>query len=181
MKKTRGVLALIAVLLGGNAWSENTPPPVISPEVGAGRTLILRLYAPKAQSVTVAGDWDDRKQHRALTKGTDGVWSTSVGPLAPASWGQTSLVEVPGDHPDSWTERNVPHGAITTRVYRFRDRARGVVVYTPPGYERGRDRYPVLYLMHGFGGDENDWTAVGRAHLIADNPSPTARRSPASS
>src|SRR5207244_8391043 len=46
---------------------------------------------------------------------------------------------------------------------------RRVLVYTPPGYEKGHARYPVLYLLHGFGGDETGWTATGRAHLIADN------------
>jgi enterochelin esterase family protein len=42
-------------------------------------------------------------------------------------------------------------------------------VYTPPGYEVGRDRYPVFYLLHGAGDNDDAWTSVGRAGFILDN------------
>ena len=42
-------------------------------------------------------------------------------------------------------------------------------IYTPPGYENGRQRYPVLYLLHGAGGDEDAWNTLGRASMIMDN------------
>ena len=42
-------------------------------------------------------------------------------------------------------------------------------VYTPPGYEANQTRYPVLYLLHGGGGDEDAWVTMGRANVILDN------------
>lgn len=42
-------------------------------------------------------------------------------------------------------------------------------VYTPPGYENGKGSYPVLYLLHGGGGDEDAWTANGLTPVILDN------------
>src|SRR3954467_10256230 len=44
-----------------------------------------------------------------------------------------------------------------------------MMVYTPPGYETGNQKYPVLYLLHGGGGDEDAWLAMGRANVIMDN------------
>ena len=42
-------------------------------------------------------------------------------------------------------------------------------VYTPPGYERNNDKYPVFYLLHGAGDSDDSWTSVGRAGFILDN------------
>ena len=44
-----------------------------------------------------------------------------------------------------------------------------MTIYTPPGYESSKQNYPVLYLLHGMGGDENAWTELGRASQILDN------------
>ena len=44
-----------------------------------------------------------------------------------------------------------------------------MTVYTPAGYEKGDQRYPVFYLLHGMGGDENAWSDLGRATQIMDN------------
>jgi len=46
---------------------------------------------------------------------------------------------------------------------------RRVHVYTPPGYEKGKGVYPVLYLVHGAGDSDDSWTSVGHAHYILDN------------
>ena len=48
-------------------------------------------------------------------------------------------------------------------------RERMVYVYTPPGYESGKQKYPVLYLLHGNGQIEASWTWTGRANVIMDN------------
>ena len=56
-------------------------PPVVSPEVSADRTVTLRLFAPNAKQVSAAGELDG-KPH-PMTRGADGVWSVTVGPLAP--------------------------------------------------------------------------------------------------
>src|SRR5689334_17860376 len=56
-------------------------PVVVSPEIGADRTLTLRYFAPNATQVTAGGELDG-KPH-PMTKGADGIWSVTVGPLAP--------------------------------------------------------------------------------------------------
>ena len=67
---------------------------------------------------------------------------------------------------------DVPHGTVQGVWYPseiLKQRGRRMYVYTPPGYESSRDRYPVLYLLHGGGGDEDAWTTMGRANIILDN------------
>lgn len=129
-----------------------------------------------------------------MTKGADGVWTgTTTRPVRPGAWRYTftvdgvatvdprntnlthsqtapsSMLYVPGDFSET---RNVPHGTIG-RV-RYVSKALGNVpremyVYTPPGYERGDGRFPVLYLIHGGGDTALSWTTVGRAPDILDN------------
>lgn len=129
-----------------------------------------------------------------MTKGADGVWTgTTIRPVRPGAWRYTftvdgvatvdprntnlthsqtapsSMLYVPGDFSET---RNVPHGTIG-RV-RYVSKALGNVpremyVYTPPGYERGDGRFPVLYLIHGGGDTALSWTTVGRAPDILDN------------
>jgi len=67
--------------------------------------------------------------------------------------------------------RNVPHGTVQSLGYRSKslDRDREAVVYLPPGYDGSRERYPVLYLLHGAGGDERTWTDRQHANVILDN------------
>ena len=67
--------------------------------------------------------------------------------------------------------RDVAHGEGRTLNYRSDslDREREALVYLPPGYEGGSQRYPVLYLLHGAGGDERTWVERQRANVILDN------------
>jgi enterochelin esterase-like enzyme len=79
-----------------------------------------------------------------------------------------------GQQPDkpAWQQvRNVPHGAMQRLEYRSKsiDKAREALVYLPPGYDGGTDRYPVLYLLHGAGGDESVWPQRMQANVILDN------------
>jgi enterochelin esterase-like enzyme len=83
---------------------------------------------------------------------------------------------VPGNSGDSaspaWEIADVPHGEIHHHFYRSKvvGDDRGYFVYTPPGYDpRGKQTYPVLYLLHGYSDDASAWTAVGRANVILDN------------
>ena len=66
---------------------------------------------------------------------------------------------------------DVPHGTVSLVWYPSPalKLTRRLYVYTPPGYETGTARYPVLFLLHGGGGDEDAWTALGRAPQIMDN------------
>ena len=65
----------------------------------------------------------------------------------------------------------MPHGQVSQRWYYSTVTAkwRRCYVYTPPDYDAGRKRYPVLYLMHGWGENEQGWHTQGRADLILDN------------
>ncbi len=169
-----------------------TPPPN-SPEVHADRTVTFRVRAPKATEVSVSGEWPGGA--KALTKGDNDVWSVTLGPLEPDVYGYTfsidgfrtldpvnpgvkpmrspttSVLEVPGKPPRIWEFQDVPHGAVRLHDYQSKSlgRLRHLRVYTPPGYDRGGRRYPVLYLFHGAGDNDATWTAFGHAHWILDN------------
>jgi enterochelin esterase family protein len=192
-----GSTALVDAQRGGGA------PPFTSPEVGADRRLTLRYYAPNAQSVTAAGELNG--QPMKLTKGENGVWSGTIGPLAPdiytyafnvdgvvaldprnantkygyGGFGAVSIVQVPGDGPQFYDVKPVPHGKVSIVPYVSKSLglARTAWVYTPPGYERGKD-YPVLYLLHGAGDIESGWTMIGRANNIIDNAIADKRAKP---
>ena len=169
-----------------------TPPPN-SPEVHADRTVTFRVRAPKANEVTVSGEWPGGS--KAMTRDEQGVWSVNVGPLEPDLYGYsfsidgfrtadpmnrevkpmrsptTSILEVPGNPPRIWEFQDVPHGTVRLHTYQSKSlgRTRQLRVYTPPGYDKNGRRYPVLYLFHGSGDNEATWTALGRAHWILDN------------
>ncbi len=78
---------------------------------------------------------------------------------------------VPGGKADLYKVNDVPHGTVTRRWYDSPGlkMERRITIYTPPGYENSKDKYPVLYLLHGAGGDEEAWMALGRLSQIMDN------------
>ncbi len=170
------------------------PPPFASPEVGVDGTVTLRCFAPSAQRVTANGELDGTPH--PMTKGPDGVWTVTVGPLPPdiytyafdvdgvtaldprnsntkygyGIFGPVSVVQVPGDGPQFYDVKPVPHGQVRIQPYvsKTLGLSRTVWVYTPPGYEAGGN-FPVLYLLHGAGDIESGWTMIGRANNILDN------------
>jgi enterochelin esterase-like enzyme len=186
-------ISLLLVLLAA-ALTAQAPPTFVSPQVNPDRTVTLRLFAPGAAKVSAAGELDG--QPHAMTKGGDGVWSVTVGPLPPdiytyafnvdgvvaldprnantkygyGVFGPVSVVEVPGEGPQFYDQQDVAHGDVRIRPYLSKALGvnRTVWVYTPPGYDAGRD-YPVLYLLHGAGDIESGWTMIGRANTILDN------------
>ncbi len=72
---------------------------------------------------------------------------------------------------DQTEAESIPHGRVSMISYdsKILKESRGLCIYTPPGYEEGEIRYPALYLLHGEGGDENEWILSGEANLIIDN------------
>ena len=79
---------------------------------------------------------------------------------------------VSGPESEWWDFKEVPHGTVQAVWYpspTLKLASRRMMVYTPPGYETGTKKYPVLYLLHGGGGDEDAWLTMGRAHIIMDN------------
>ncbi len=169
-------------------------PPIASPEVSPDRRITFRLLAPKAESVRViGGDMPGNNKGTELSKGENGVWSATAGPVPAGAYrynfsvdGLTvvdprnpaasesnnnvwSLVAVPGA--DFVDTRNVPHGAVGAVTYYSAElkRLRRMHVYTPPGYEAGKDKYPVFYLLHGSSDSDASWSSVGMAGFILDN------------
>ena len=86
-------------------------------------------------------------------------------------WGATSLFVIPGLEAAPIDDRKVPHGTIHVNFYDSPNlnQQRMVYVYTPPGYETGKQKLPVLYLLHGNGQIEASWTWTGRTNVILDN------------
>ena len=84
----------------------------------------------------------------------------------------TNYFLVDGELSANYFVREVPHGTVSKVWYpspKLGMERRRMTVYTPAGYEDGTERYPVLYLLHGAGGDENAWSELGRAVQILDN------------
>ena len=186
--------ALAAVSLAALALGQPPPQPV-SPDVHPDRTITFRLTAPKAAEVILQFA-EGAPQPHPMTKGEKGVWSVTIGPVEPEIYTysflvdglkavdlanpnakigasiDSSLVEVPGTPPRFDELQNVPHGSVNIHTYSStaQNRQRGLYVYVPAEYYgvAGR-RYPVLYLFHGGGGSELDWSHIGRAGVILDN------------
>jgi enterochelin esterase family protein len=172
-----------------------TPQPqVTSPEVQPDGKIVFRILAPQAQAVRLAaGDIPGVGQGTQLTKGENGVWEATIGPVSPGSYRYNfnvdgvstidprspftsesnnnvwSLVTVPGS--DFSDTKSVPHGAVAAVTYYSTalKTFRRMHVYTPPGYERNSAKYPVFYLLHGAGDSDHSWSSVGRAGFILDN------------
>lgn len=131
-----------------------------------------------------------------LTENKDGVWEfTTPEPLKSELYSYTFLVDglkitdpsnvyqirdvasvtnvfiIGGDRADLYKVNKVPHGSVSKVWYHsdVLDLDRRLTVYTPAGYETSGKRYPVFYLLHGMGGDENAWSELGRTAQIMDN------------
>ena len=79
---------------------------------------------------------------------------------------------ISGPESEWWDFKDVPHGSVQAVWYpspTLKMASRRMMVYTPPGYETSTQKYPVLYLLHGGGGDEDAWLTMGRANIIMDN------------
>ena len=169
------------------------PAPIKSPVVNADRTVTFRFRAPNATKVELSGQF--LKGNQPLAKDETGEWSITVGPVEPNLYPynfvvdgtgvadpgnqqifpnenfKASLVDVPGDQPSIYSVQDVPHGELTYSYYQSKTLGltRPLIVYTPPGYRAGSEKYPVLYLVSGTTDTEETWFKVGRANFILDN------------
>jgi enterochelin esterase family protein len=178
-------------------------PRVVSPEVAYDRKVHFRILAPKAETVRLSGgDIPGNGQGAEMTRDTNGLWEATLGPIPPGAYrynfnvdgvpvidprnpatsesnGNTwSLVYVPGA--DFMDTRNVSHGAVAAVTYYSTalSKFRRMHVYTPPGYELGKGKYPVFYLLHGASDSDDSWSSVGRAGFILDNLIATKKAKP---
>lgn len=81
----------------------------------------------------------------------------------------SSILLIGGGRSDLYKVNAVPHGTVSKRWYTQDGLTRRLSVYTPAGYETSNKRYPVFYLLHGMGGDEEAWLTQGRTAQILDN------------
>ena len=82
-----------------------------------------------------------------------------------------SGIEIPAKDQDFYALKDVPHGNMQQILFpsKSTNTSRVAFVYTPPGYEKGKTKYPVLYLQHGWGENETSWGVQGKTNLIMDN------------
>jgi enterochelin esterase-like enzyme len=173
--------------------------PLNSPQVHDDRTVTFRLRAPNAKEVKLPSGailtaLGKGNEPIPFTKGEDGVWTLTIGPLDPDMYAYHFNVDgmqitdpsntyaaftamppysqliVHGEGPAYYDAKNVPHGNVIRHVYRsdVTNGERELYVYTPPGYNP-KKRYPVLYLMGGSGELPSNWIYDGRVNFIMDN------------
>lgn len=170
-------------------------PQIASPRVQDDGSVLFQLLAPNATSVKLdSPDLGGMPQAGEMTKNDQGVWSVKYGPVDPpiamryrfnvdgvdfadpsdratsqANGTVFSLVYVPGLKFQD--VQQVPHGAVAEVYYysKVLKRFRRLHVYTPPGYETNKKKYPVFYLLHGATDSDDSWPTVGRANYILDN------------
>ena len=196
--KTLVAICMIVCLLPIDVLAQQTlweNASVVSPEINENNTVTFRLRAPKAVKVQVVGDCIT-KGVADMVANKEGVWEyTTPEALAPELYGYTFLVDglkindpnnvhmirdvstvtnvfiIGGERADLYKINDVPHGTVSKVWYDSPTAGfdRRLTVYTPAGYETSGKRYPVFYLLHGMGGDENAWSELGRATQILDN------------
>jgi enterochelin esterase-like enzyme len=168
--------------------------PVVSPEIGE-KNVTFRISAPQAKLVRLYGSWMKSFDSSVnMNKDTAGIWIVSIDKPSPELYTYNFIVDgltvndinnvflqrdgtrylsvllVPGDLTANYFEAN-KHGNLRKIWYDSPTigTTRRMYVYTPYGYETGVESYPVLYLLHGGGGDEDAWSTMGRACQILDN------------
>jgi enterochelin esterase-like enzyme len=183
---------IIATALVAASVANLSAQAIKSPEIQADQKVTFRLMAPNAKQVMLSVEGTKAV---AMAKSEKGLWSFTTEPMAPDYYGynfvvdgvslmdpsnplkkpnylwQSSEVHIPGENLP-WEVSNVPHGVIHRHFYHSDIVAdnRDFFVYTPAAYDTTPgEKYPVLYLQHGFSDDASGWTTVGRAHVIMDN------------
>ncbi|EFU29599.1 esterase [Segatella buccae] len=169
---------------------------IISPQVNSDNTVTFRLNAPKAKSVSVKGDWEANDGVGTMKKGKEGLWEYTT-PVLPSEMytyrfdidgvigldphnpftrrdvGNVFSIFFVGHGPaDYYQVHDVPHGTMQTVWYQCQglyQNNRRMVIYLPPSYDKDNKNYPVLYLMHGSGGDEMAWSDLGFVNRVMDN------------
>ena len=193
MKSTLILLALgTAGLCWGQAPPDCKPNPLNIPEakypcIFPDNRVMYRVIAPNAQSVRVGS--------LELTKGPDNIWSGTTAQPAVEGFHYYSLnidgasvadpstrtyfgsgwwnagIEIPAPDQDFYQPKEVPRGRVSEQWYfsKVTSKWRRCFVYTPPGYDAGKNKYPVFYLQHGWGEDETAWFNQGRVDFVMDN------------
>ena len=191
-------LALALSTAAGAQQELSFRAPVTSPEINPDHSVTFRYRNPKAITVQLQGDIFSNGKPVEMTEGADGVWTYTTAPLEGELYLYSFVVDGmrTGDPSNMYQNRDIatwtnfftlsteqddkgwyyethdtPHGTLAKRWYESPTlgTTRRLSVYTPAGYEKGKDKLPVLYLLHGSGGDEDAWVDLGRTCQILDN------------
>ena len=176
-------------------------PPVHSPDIAKDGSVTFKVKAPNADTVRLIID----SRLDTLMKHTGNeTWSITLRDLEPDLYMyyfiidgvkaidnenaqvlrdvrtvmNTFVLDHNGDCPVA--VHDVPHGTVEAVWYDSPtlNAKRRMMIYLPPGYEQGRQRYPVFYLLHGTGGDETVWLEQGHAAQVLDNLIATGKAEP---
>lgn len=172
---------------------------IISPEIHEDHSVTFRVQAPQAEEVKLSGDWLPVEGwvpgSVIMQKDDNGLWSHTTDVLDPELYGYAFMIDgvrtidpnnvfvsrdvstntniflIDGGQADLYKVSDVEHGSLSRRWYDSPglEMKRRITIYTPPGYEASKASFPVLYLLHGAGGDEEAWIELGRASQILDN------------
>ena len=197
MKTT--ILSLLCLMLATVAGAQQNTgfreSKLVSPQINDDHSVTFRIEAPKAKQVMVWGDWAANKGLGEMKKGKNGVWEyttpvlpsemytyrfivdgvSGLDPLNPFTRRDVgnvfSIFFIDGGVADYYQVHDVPHGSMTSVWYHSNvmQADRRLSVYTPPFYGKENKSYPVLYLLHGSGGDEQAWVELGNVARIMDN------------
>lgn len=197
MKKS--LLFIACILAGVSAFAQQALGPgtgIVSPEINPDHTVTFRYFDNKAITVQISGDF--LSERSVPMKEENGLWTYTSAPLEGELYSYNFIVngQTVADPSNIYRKRDVaswtnyftistmkddkgwmyevhdtPHGTVSKIWYQSKKLKsyRRCTIYLPAGYEDSKDKYPVLYLLHGSGGDEEAWSDLGRACQIMDN------------
>ena len=161
-----------------------------STEVLEDGKIAFRVYAPKADEVTMSGDLAERIPAQ-MTRNADGVWEVvmegvepgvyrynfnidgvkTIDPRSAQAIETYSLINYAPTGDEFFALKDIPHGALTQRYYHSESAGtvRRCHLWTPAGFEKMKAKLPVFYLVHGGGDNDRGWPLLGAAAEILDN------------
>ncbi len=161
-----------------------------STQILSDGTVAFRIYAPKAESVTLSGDLAEYTPAK-MTLNANGIWEVVMGGIEPGVYRYSfnvdgvstldpksaqaietySLLQYAPSGDEFFALQNVPHGAVSERYYysTATNSVRRLHLWTPAGFEKMSGKLPVFYLVHGGGDNDRGWPQLGAAGLILDN------------
>ena len=196
MKKILSLLLIVnlgfSIYAQEAIFDQNTS---LNPKINDDLTVSFQIKDSLAKSISISGDWLSYNQAIEMNKDEKGFWTYTTQKLSSDLHTYNLIIDglkttdpnnpfvvrdvssvfnmfiVPGENADYYKVNNVAHGTVAYRWYysEGNDKNRRLAVYTPPNYENSTKKYPVLYLLHGAGGDETAWLELGRAAQILDN------------
>lgn len=164
------------------------------PQVNSQGYARFRIFAPNADSVRVSLGLGGQGGTKLIKADSGYFIGTTAGPMDEGfhyyrvnvdgatfndpgtgffygSQRWESGIEIPAKDQDIYALKDVPHGNMQHIIFpsKSTNLQKAAVVYTPPGYEKDKIKYPVLYLQHGWGENETSWAVQGKTNLIMDN------------